>query len=357
MRLAPSETLAWPALAGPILVFGAGSIGCYLGGLLQAAGLPVLLLARPRVRAQLQAQGLQLSDQEHRRWQLPAAELQVLDQLPAGLKPALTLLCVKTGATAEAASQLQAALPAASPVWLMQNGVGRAEQAAAHAPSLSWYGAMVPFNVAELAAAHFHRGSTGSLLMADAQDAALQALLRQMQAAWALQGVPLQLEPDTARLRAVQWAKLLLNLNNPVNALSGLPLREQLMERGYRRCLAALQGEALDLLAAAGQPLARLTPLPARALPALLRLPTPLFRLLAQRMLRIDARARSSMADDLAQGRTTEIDELCGEVQRLALSLGREAPLNARMQALLQAWPQDPRPYSPERLEKALGLD
>lgn len=348
--------MAWPATAGPILIFGAGSIGCYLGGLLQAAGLPVIFVARPRVRAQLQAQGLQLSDLEHRHWQLPAAELQVLDQMPAGLKPALTLLCVKTGASAEAAAQLQAALPAGSPFWVMQNGVSRAEQAAAHAPTLSWHGAMVPFNVAELAAGHFHRGSAGSLWMADAQDAAVQALLRQMQAAWAQQGVQLELESDPARLRAVQWAKLLLNLNNPVNALSGLPLRAQLMQRDYRRCLAALQDEALGLLAAAGQPLARLTPLPAGALPALLRLPTPLFRLLARRLLQIDARARSSMADDLALGRSTEIDELCGEVQRLARSLGREAPLNARMQALLQAWPLDPRPHSAERLLAALGL-
>jgi len=356
LRPTRTDRPVWPATVGPVLIFGAGSVGCFLGGLLQAAGLPVLLLARPRVRAQLQAQGLHLSDLEHGAWQLPAAELQLLDQLPAGLKPALTLLCVKTGATAEAAAQLQAALPAGSPVWLMQNGVARAEQAAALAPHLSWHGAMVPFNVAELAPGHFHRGSAGQLLMASGIDEALQALLLTLQAAWASQGLALKLEPDTARLRAVQWAKLLLNLNNPVNALSGLPLREQLMQRGYRRCLAALQAEALALLAAAGQPLARLTPLPASALPGLLRLPTPIFRLLARRMLQIDAQARSSMADDLALGRSSEIDELCGEVLRLAQDLGREAPLNARMQALMKAWPNDPRPYSPKRLQAALGL-
>ena len=339
-----------------MLIFGAGSVGCFLGGLLQAAGLPVLLLARPRIRTQLQAQGLQLSDLEHRAWRLPAAELQLLDQLPAGFKPALTLLCVKTGATAEAAAQLQARLPAGSPVWLMQNGVARAEQAEALAPNLSWHGAMVPFNVAEQAPLHFHRGSAGQLLMASGKDAALRALLLQLQAAWASQGLALQLEADPTRLLAVQWAKLLLNLNNPINALSGLPLREQLMQGGYRRCLAALQAEALALLAAAGQPLARLTPLPASALPGLLRLPTPIFRLLARRMLQIDAHARSSMADDLAKGRPSEIDELCGEVMRLAARLGRQAPFNARMLALLKAWPDEPRPYSPERLQAALGL-
>ena len=38
-------------------------------------------------------------------------------------------------------------------------------------------------------------------------------------------------------MRAVQWAKLLLNLNNAVNALANLPLRDELAQRAYRRCV------------------------------------------------------------------------------------------------------------------------
>jgi 2-dehydropantoate 2-reductase len=68
-----------------------------------------------------------------------------------------------------------------------------------------------------------------------------------------------------------------------------------------------------------------------------LRLPTPLFRRIAARMLRIDPQARSSMADDLALGRATEIDALSGEVVRLAASLGVRAPLNEAMVARIQA--------------------
>jgi 2-dehydropantoate 2-reductase len=166
-------------------------------------------------------------------------------------------------------------------------------------------------------------------------------------------GMGLSLHDDLA---PVQWAKLLLNLNNPVNALSGRPLRDELLQRGYRRVLAALQQEALALLAAAGQPVAQLTPLPPHRLPLLLRLPTPLFRLAAMRMLRIDAEARSSMADDLAQGRPTEIDALCGEVVRLAQGLQRTAPMNARMLALVEAWPKRRRPYTPAGLLKALSM-
>jgi 2-dehydropantoate 2-reductase len=141
-------------------------------------------------------------------------------------------------------------------------------------------------------------------------------------------------------MAAVQWAKLLLNLNNPVNALSGLPLRAQLLDRDWRACTAALMAEALAVLAQARQPLARLTPLPPACLPALLRAPTPVFRLLAARMLRIDDQARSSMADDLARGRQPEIDALCGAVVRLGQKVCVPTPRNqAMLEALLTDTP------------------
>jgi 2-dehydropantoate 2-reductase len=73
-------------------------------------------------------------------------------------------------------------------------------------------------------------------------------------------------------------------------------------------------------------------------------------------MLRIDPHARSSMADDLARGRPTEIDALCGEVVRLAESQGRAAPLNARMVALVTAWPAQPVAMEPQQMKRALQL-
>lgn len=54
-------------------------------------------------------------------------------------------------------------------------------------------------------------------------------------------------------------------------------------------------------------------------------------------MLRIDDSARSSMWDDLQHGRTTEIDDLCGAVVRLAAQYGTEAPRNAAMCAMVAA--------------------
>ena len=330
---------------GDVLVLGAGSIGCYIGGCLQAAGTSVHFVGRPRVLDLLRRHGLGLSDLSGKAQRIPPAELRLHEQLPIGLRPALVLLCVKSGATADSAAQLAAALPAGTPVLSLQNGVSNAAVAQGQAPQLRVLPGMVPFNVAELPEARFHRGTEGDLAAQD--DAALRPWVARFRAA----GLPLQLHAD---LRSVQWGKLLLNLNNPVNALSGLPLRAQLLDRDYRRCTAALMQEALAVLQAAGITPARVTPLAPRLLPALLRLPTPLFRLLAARMLRIDAQARSSMADDLRLGRRTEIDALCGEVQRLAQSFGLSAPLNARMVGLVDAVDASVRPGDGASLRRAL---
>ena len=333
-----------------VLVMGAGSVGCFVGGLTQLAGVPVHFVGRPHVLAHLREHGLRLTDQDGLDRHIPPPQLRLHDAPPTGLAPDLVLLCVKSGATASAAAALAGILPEGTPVVSLQNGIGNAAQARAVAPPLRWHAGMVPFNIAELAPGYYHRGTGGALAAEGGSD---DTALAAWQTALARVGMKLKLHADLA---PVQWGKLLLNLNNPVNALSGRPLRDELLQRGYRRVFAALQEEALNLLAAAGRPVAQLTPLPPRRLILLLHMPSVVFRLAAARMLRIDAQARSSMADDLAQGRTTEIDALCGEVVRLAASLRRTAPLNARMQALVEAWPQRQRPYAPSELLKALGL-
>ena len=90
-------------------------------------------------------------------------------------------------------------------------------------------------------------------------------------------------------------------------------------------------------------------------LPTLLRLPDALFTRVAARMLRIDENARSSMADDVALGRRTEIDALWGEVVRLARAHGLAAPRNARMLQLLDGrWPEAPPVMTAGELWSAL---
>ena len=345
----PGATAAGIATAKhtTVVVMGAGSIGGWLGGRLQAAGATVHFIGRPRMLGAWAEHGLRLTDRDGGQLQLPAHALHLHRGLPAGLSPDLVLLCVKSGATATAAVELGGLLPPGTPVLSMQNGIGNAAIAQAAAPQLVLLPGMVPFNVAELGPGQLHRGTDGALAAQD--HPALRRLLPVFDAA----GLPLALHADLA---AVQWGKLLLNLNNAVNALSGLPLRAQLLDRNLRCCTAALIGETLALLRRAGIRPAQMSPLPPRWMPRLLRLPTPLFQRVAARLLRIDEKARSSMADDLALGRPTEVDAINGEVLRLAARLGERAPINQRIVELVKAWPTSPQAVGGQALRRALGV-
>lgn len=312
----------------PIAVFGAGSIGCYVGGRLAAAGAPVTLIGRERLAAEIRAHGLHLTD-----WR--GADLRVASgDCPFATDPAATrgaglvLVTVKSAATAEAGQALAAVLEPGAVVISLQNGLGHADVLRAALPGRIVLPGMVAFNVIQRRGGAFHHGSEGGLEVQD--DPALQPYL----AAFAAAGLPLVRHPD---LTSVQWAKLQLNLNNAINALSGRPLLEELSQRAYRRCLAAAQRELLRALAAAGLRPAKLTVLPPGWIPTLLELPDGLFRRVARRLLAIDPLARSSMWEDLAAGRRTEIDWLNGEVVRLAAAHGLNAPVNARLVELIRA--------------------
>ena len=326
------------------IVLGAGAVGCYVGGRLAAQGHAVWLVGRPRALDPIAQQGLRVTDLDGLDQQVAPSALRlvhaVADALggelggesttvPARMAPAGTthcadcvvLLCVKSGATESAARELAAVCAPGTPVISLQNGVDNVARIKALAPGLHVLAGMVPYNVV-LRGPHVHRATAGHLQLQ--RDAVTQRIAP----LWRAAGLATVLPAD---IRAVQWGKLLLNLNNPVNALSNLPLRDELLDRDYRRVFAALQTEALGVMARAGIAPAQITAVSPALMPHVLRLPNWLFTRLARRMLQIDAHARSSMWDDLEAGRVTEIDALCGAVVRLAEEHGMVAPLNAKM--------------------------
>ena len=68
---------------------------------------------------------------------------------------------------------------------------------------------------------------------------------------------------------------------------------------------------------------------------------------------KIDAKARSSMADDLAAGRKTEVDYINGELVRLAERLQRAAPVNRAIVELVGKAEAGAKPLGPSALRKA----
>jgi 2-dehydropantoate 2-reductase len=314
-----------------ICVYGAGSIGAYIGGRLLAGGSDVTFVGRARMGGLLREHGLVLTRFGDERWEVAPGRIDyatAAEEVASAVASAdLVLVTVKSGATGEAAAELAAVLRPGVPVVSFQNGVANAEVLRAALPNNPVLEGMVPFNVIERGPGAFHQGTTGELEVR--RDPSLQPFVDEFDRA----GLALVQHDD---MLPVQWAKLLLNLNNAINALANRPLKEELSLRAYRLCFAMAQREALSLLNTAGIRPVRVTPIPPRWIPRLLALPDAWFERLAHRMVAVDPLARSSMSDDLAAGRKTEIDWINGEVPRLAARLGRKAPVNTRLCELVR---------------------
>ncbi|WP_026923991.1 2-dehydropantoate 2-reductase [Glycomyces arizonensis] len=307
-----------------ICVYGAGSIGCYVGGRLAATGAEVVFVGRERIARQLAGHGITVTDWRGAELRAPAPRYETSPDAAAGAD--LVLVTVKSAATATAAAELAPRLKPGAVVIGFQNGLRGAEILREGLSGTAVLPGTVGFNVVNRGAGWFHCATSGELEVQAHDD------LSAWTAAFERAGLPLTQHDDMA---GVQAAKLLLNLNNAVNALSGLPLKEELSRRAYRRCLAAAQREALAAFAAAGIAPARLTPLPPKWTPFLLGAPDAVFTRVAARMLAIDPLARSSMWEDLEAGRATEVDYLNGEIVAMARAHGTEAPVNERLAALV----------------------
>ena len=311
-----------------VTVVGAGSIGVFVGGKLAAAGAQVSFVGRPRVLDEIGAHGLRLTDFDGGDERVSVTGFRTETEPASAATADLVLVTVKSAQTAEAAAQLCDRVRPDAVVISLQNGIGNDAVIREVLPRPVVSAGMVMFNVVHRGDGQFHRGTDGVVAVADDPALARFAPL------FGRAGLPLDRHAD---LRPVQWAKLLLNLNNPINALSGLPLREELATRAYRRCLALAQAEALGVMRRAGIRPARLTALPPRLMVRLLPVPDALFGRVAGQVLAVDPMARSSMADDLALGRRTEIDWLCGEIVSLGRKIGVATPVNARLTELIRA--------------------
>lgn len=310
-----------------IVVHGAGSIGCWIGGTWRAAGLAVTLLGRKKIADEIAANGLTLTDNEKRRIELRPDEISVATNPKALRKANVIVLAVKSMGTAAAAAEIAKYARKGATVISFQNGVSNVDVLKGALPGFTVLQAMVPFNVAAMGNGRWHKGLAGALWAED------HDVTRALAARIGARPDGLTLSAD---MTGVAWSKLLVNLNNAVNALSGRALLEELGNRDYRRVWAAAQIEGLDLLKAAGIEPAKLGPFPPRLFPHIVAAPDWLFNSTVLKLYRIDANARSSMADDFAAGRPTEIDWLNGEVVRLAAKLGRKAPVNDAIVGLVR---------------------
>src|SRR6188768_3929249 len=189
-------------------IAGAGSIGCFVGGMLAAGGRCVALLARPRVIAEIESNGLRLTSFEGLDRRIAADQLTLSEDPSIFNDAGVVLVTVKSADTAEIADVIARHVPHDAVIMSLQNGVGNVGVLRQRLPGRIVLGGMVPFNVVSAGQGRFHRSTSGDIVIEADDDVTAERLT-----------VPGLKMRATADISGVQWGKLLVNLNNALNAL------------------------------------------------------------------------------------------------------------------------------------------
>src|SRR5882757_8720895 len=149
----------------PIGIAGAGSIGCFVGGMAVAAGRRVALLARPRVIQEIEASGLRLTSFEGLDRKIASSELTMSDDPAIFGDAGVVLVTVKSADTAGMADIIARHAPADAVVVSLQNGIGNVAALRQRLPGRRVLAGMVPFNVIAPGEGRFHRATSGDIVI------------------------------------------------------------------------------------------------------------------------------------------------------------------------------------------------
>jgi 2-dehydropantoate 2-reductase len=162
---------------------------------------------------------------------------------------------------------------------------------------------------------HVHHAGVGTTTVGGS--AGTDALAAQTAALLTEAGMRCEASPD---IRADIWAKAVVNAGiNPLTAITGLRNGALLEVPALRELLEATVREAQGIAEQAG------IALPAGDLAERARI-----------VCQLTAPNKSSMLQDIEQGRRTEVDSICGAVVAQARALGLRAPLNQALLALVK---------------------
>ncbi len=296
-----------------ITIIGPGAVGCVLAAELTRAGAAVSLLDyRPARAAAITRDRITIEDGESV-WTVPVP----CEADAAALEPAdlAIVLCKATGTSGAVAHALPCIGPRTA-VLTLQNGLGNHEAISGLVAAERVLAGTIVMGATTLGIGRVRLSGKGPIVLGS--PAGNTALAQQAAALLGAYFSPVQHEAD---IEAALWRKVIVNAAvNPLTALTGLLNGELLDSPELRATLAALVTEAVAVATAAG-----IRPFEDDAVTAV------------EQVCRITGRNRSSMLQDVAAGRPTEIEQICGEIARRGGELGVATPLLRAMVALVKA--------------------
>jgi 2-dehydropantoate 2-reductase len=294
-----------------VAIVGAGAVGCYYGGMLARAGVPVTLIGRPLHVQAIRRDGLRLT----------TAAFDEHVRLAASVEPAavagaaLVLVCVKSPDTESAGRELAPHLAPGARVLSLQNGVDNAPrlQAVLDRPVAP----AVVYVASEMGGpGHVRHMGRGELVIPS--DIGAEGLASaDVVALFARAGVPVEL---SANVLGALWGKLLLNCGyNAISAITDLPYGRMMALPDVARTVHDAVAECLAVAVAMD-----------------VTIPGDV-RAAVERIAAGMPGQVSSTCQDLRRGKPTEIDHLNGYIVRQGDRLGIPVPLNRTLHALVKA--------------------
>ncbi|MDR7153102.1 2-dehydropantoate 2-reductase [Hydrogenophaga palleronii] len=229
----------------------------------------------------------------------------------------LVLFAVDADDTLESAVLLQRLLPKTTPVIALQQGIRRLTWAAQAAPRLQWIRCVMAFDPARLLQSGGATWERRKLYLNDVpQTRHWRPLIEQA-------GFEVTLCDD---MLSVQWGHLLLQFNALFRLVSGLEFEQMLAMRAWRNRYARVLDEALWLLGATGIKPWNLLGVPWRMVPMMLRQNDGMLVGLVSRQLTGSDAGLVDLSGADEKSMELAIDATCGEIMRLAVGLGVDAP-------------------------------
>jgi 2-dehydropantoate 2-reductase len=302
--------MASPTQPLDIAVLGAGAVGCFYGGMLARAGHRVTLIGRPAHVQAIAAHGLRMQTLSFDE-QVPLA---ASTDASAVADSDLVFLAVKSTDTEAAGEEMRAHLKPGALVLCLQNGVDNAERLRAVLPGVHVVAAVVYVATEMAGPGHLRHHGRGELVIEPI--AAYPSRSAALAKAFTAAGVPTTLSDN---VRGALWAKLILNCAyNALSALGRLPYGQLVQRPGVLDVIRDVVAECKAVAAADG-----------------VNLPDDVDTIV-QRIPETMPTQHSSTAQDLARGKSSEIDFLNGHVVKRGEALGVPTPANRVLWTLVK---------------------